>query len=314
MKSFKCVDKIRNSNGKIIGYRLSCVNGEIISIQSSVLKDKIRSGSMDVINLKLTSDGRLIDTKNTDSKEQSNNKTRSNKIDELLDFANRLVNRLGINTDIIKPFPSELGVVGVNIIGADEVIGKSTINLIITLVDDGVRLNVQNANKNSRTYKNLGTPYGFKESLNLKDGITKNTDLVDSFIRKYIDKLHKDTLKLNRAFGDNRDSTDSLLDALAIGVSKCIGANGVQEIGNREIKKHTREKEYGLVGIDNECSGLILTLSDMGEYYEFSIEVKNLRNMETSNYDKIDVKNITSIEDIQQLVDFTISWSKTVKL
>lgn len=314
MKSFKCIDKIRNSNGKIINYRLSCVNGEVISMQPSVLKDRIRSGSINVINLKLTSDGRIIDAKNTDSKKQSNNKASLNKTSELLEFANKLVDRLGINTDIIKPFPSELGVIGVNIIGADEVIGKSTINLIITLVNDGIRLNVQNANKNSRTYKNLGTPYGFKESINLKDGITKNSDLVDSFIRKYIDKLHKDTLKLNRAFGDDRDSTDSLLDALAIGVSKHIGANGVQEIDNREIKKHTREKEYGLVGIDNECSGLILTLSDMGEHYEFSIEVKNLRNMETSNYAKIDVKNITSTETIQQLVDFAISWSKTVKL
>lgn len=70
---FKCIDKFRDRQGNIIGYRLQSSSGSIFDVDSDTLKYKIKSGQSEVINLTLTSDNRLIST-------QPNNKE-DNKID-----------------------------------------------------------------------------------------------------------------------------------------------------------------------------------------------------------------------------------------
>ena len=57
----KCVQKIRNKNNTIIGYKIQDSQGNIRDISSKDLKQAIVKGTVDVINLKLTSDNRLID-------------------------------------------------------------------------------------------------------------------------------------------------------------------------------------------------------------------------------------------------------------
>lgn len=55
------IEKFRDGSGKIIGYRLQALDGSVTDIFADVVKDMIRKKELDVINLTLTSDGRLID-------------------------------------------------------------------------------------------------------------------------------------------------------------------------------------------------------------------------------------------------------------
>lgn len=56
-----CIEKIRNRNNQIIAYRLQDKQGSIKVIASNTLKDAIRHNRLEVINLKLASDNKLID-------------------------------------------------------------------------------------------------------------------------------------------------------------------------------------------------------------------------------------------------------------
>lgn len=60
-----CKQKIRNKRtNAIIGYEVEHIlSGEIRRIASDELKSLIQRGEVDVFNLKLTSDGRLVDRK-----------------------------------------------------------------------------------------------------------------------------------------------------------------------------------------------------------------------------------------------------------
>lgn len=57
----KCEMKYKDKNGKIIGYRLVDDRGNKIEYEPQILKDSIRKRILTVVNLTLTTDGRLID-------------------------------------------------------------------------------------------------------------------------------------------------------------------------------------------------------------------------------------------------------------
>ena len=59
MKTWKCVGKFKRGN-KIIGYKLMDGQGNIKEVRSNRLKDAIGAGEAMVLNLTLTSDGRLM--------------------------------------------------------------------------------------------------------------------------------------------------------------------------------------------------------------------------------------------------------------
>ena len=61
MTKCKCIAKFRNKHGRVWGYALICEDGRQISISSDQLKQDIHNKQIEVINLKLTSDGRLVD-------------------------------------------------------------------------------------------------------------------------------------------------------------------------------------------------------------------------------------------------------------
>ena len=62
----KCLDKLRNKNGQIVSYRLQDKNNEILEIIPDKLKQAIKENKIQVINLKLTSDNRLVNISNKD--------------------------------------------------------------------------------------------------------------------------------------------------------------------------------------------------------------------------------------------------------
>lgn len=61
MIACKCIAKLRDNKGKIYGYTLQDINGQKQNVQPDNLKAAIRNNNVHVINLKLTSDNRLID-------------------------------------------------------------------------------------------------------------------------------------------------------------------------------------------------------------------------------------------------------------
>ena len=57
-----CINKFRDNSGKIVGYRLQDNDDMAIQdVEASFLKDRMQRGMVKVANLKLTSDGRLVD-------------------------------------------------------------------------------------------------------------------------------------------------------------------------------------------------------------------------------------------------------------
>ena len=57
----KQLEKYKDKSGKILGYRLADTNGNQIQMQAEELKTKIKAGVLNVVNLTLTKDGRLVD-------------------------------------------------------------------------------------------------------------------------------------------------------------------------------------------------------------------------------------------------------------
>lgn len=57
----KCLDKLREPSGKIIGYRLRDMNGQEIVLQHAEVKKRLLNKSLIITNLQLSSDGRIID-------------------------------------------------------------------------------------------------------------------------------------------------------------------------------------------------------------------------------------------------------------
>ena len=67
----KCIQKFRDKNNQIYGYRLQDINGQTQDVKSENLKQAIANKQIHVVNLTLTSDGRLVDTT---EKQLQNNK------------------------------------------------------------------------------------------------------------------------------------------------------------------------------------------------------------------------------------------------
>lgn len=73
----KCIQKFRDDRGTLRGYRLQYENGQMHDVTSDALKQAIKNKQIEVVNLTLTSDNRLIDS--ATPKELSQPKAVSNK-------------------------------------------------------------------------------------------------------------------------------------------------------------------------------------------------------------------------------------------
>ncbi|MBR1453926.1 MAG: hypothetical protein IJ593_04710 [Lachnospiraceae bacterium] len=60
-----CLEKIRNKNGTIIAYKIMS-NTDVRVVNAKEIKDAIRNNKINIINLRLTSDNRLVDKGNSD--------------------------------------------------------------------------------------------------------------------------------------------------------------------------------------------------------------------------------------------------------
>ena len=62
MERCKCLGKEKDRFGNIKQYKMQFIGGVIQNVKPDILKNMIRTGQWDVINLRFTTDGRLIDT------------------------------------------------------------------------------------------------------------------------------------------------------------------------------------------------------------------------------------------------------------
>ena len=60
---FKCIDILRDEKGTILVYTLQDENGNVQNLEKGMLKPMMRQGAIQVSNLKLTRDNRIIVTK-----------------------------------------------------------------------------------------------------------------------------------------------------------------------------------------------------------------------------------------------------------
>lgn len=65
----KCIAKERDRNNKIVGYKLQDQQGNTVIIKPDALKSAIKTNRIEVINLTITSDNRLIDAQPVKQKE-----------------------------------------------------------------------------------------------------------------------------------------------------------------------------------------------------------------------------------------------------
>lgn len=61
MQKVKCIRKIRDAKGKITGYTIQNLTGETRTVDKDKLKEAVRNKQIDIVNMTLTSDNRLID-------------------------------------------------------------------------------------------------------------------------------------------------------------------------------------------------------------------------------------------------------------
>jgi len=84
----KCIQKFRDRQGKIYGYRLQDINDQIRDVEPNDLKRAIASNQIEVVNLTLISDGRLVDKKPVN--QLQNKKIMPNKVEKPQDINDKL--------------------------------------------------------------------------------------------------------------------------------------------------------------------------------------------------------------------------------
>ena len=85
---YKCERKIRDKNNNIIGYILIKSNGAREHVKPEALKQAMLNDSVRVVNLKLTSDGKLIDKNDRGEKRKENEDINSNEGNNLQNLLN----------------------------------------------------------------------------------------------------------------------------------------------------------------------------------------------------------------------------------
>ena len=75
MLQAKCIEKIRDKNNLITAYKLQDTQGNNTTISAQQLKQAIKANQINIVNLKLTSDNRLIDIQLKLNEQTKQNKT-----------------------------------------------------------------------------------------------------------------------------------------------------------------------------------------------------------------------------------------------
>ena len=174
----KCIRKNRNKQGNIIGYELIDEQGKLGYFEADALKRNILSNNIDVINLKLTSDNKLVDKK-----------------EDISDIIKKAKNSAEARENIlVKRYGRVLEDIGVDIVGAfyipyglkylrDNAIIESDMKV------DGVEITLRQLLENPESFVGRFDDYGG----GIKELATRSLT-GDFFVRIPILILHKDNI------------------------------------------------------------------------------------------------------------------------
>lgn len=85
MIDIKCINKFKDAQGRIIGYRIQDTNGTIRDVRPQELKNAIINKQVNVINLTLTSNNRIIDKTTSKAKMQTQSSRREVTAEQFID-------------------------------------------------------------------------------------------------------------------------------------------------------------------------------------------------------------------------------------
>lgn len=97
-----CINKQRDTNGKIIKYKLQGRNNSLFELTSDELKNAIRTNQLTVSNLTLTSDNRLVDS---DQMQRARDKSKSN-YSELDIMIDNMLRQAMMSDIVIRKIPT----------------------------------------------------------------------------------------------------------------------------------------------------------------------------------------------------------------
>lgn len=125
----KCIERLKDNNDKIYLYKLIDSNGNKFSLSPDILRDILRDNNVAVVNLKLTSDNRIIevkeDNKNNIQQKQKQNAKSKHTIDSIL-ITRDIIKSINKNKDL--SFKSNVNID--NIIYKAELLGNYNINKV----------------------------------------------------------------------------------------------------------------------------------------------------------------------------------------
>ena len=99
-----CTEKLRDKNGKIIAYQLKDGNNNFTTMEARQLKFNILTKRVKVLNLKLTADGRLIDTEVNETKmtDAASTNRSMEEIRKIEDNILKLFNKMAVKCNLTK--------------------------------------------------------------------------------------------------------------------------------------------------------------------------------------------------------------------
>ena len=104
-----CLEKIKNKYGQISHYKLADKNGDTITVSAQNLKDKMINYKVIVSNLKLSKDGKILDSKSINKHKVATNKLMKQRTDAVyLDMDNVNENGIVIQTIDKNGFEQEV--------------------------------------------------------------------------------------------------------------------------------------------------------------------------------------------------------------
>jgi len=136
MQKVKCVSKIRDEKGKITGYIIQSSTGGTKDVSKDKLKEAIRNGKVDIVNMTLTSDNRLVDKKvkvisDTDSIVLGSNDRRA------VEDIKQLCKTLGLQFDVSKiKKDAESGSTAITYSISDVPVGVDVVDIYISRVNN----------------------------------------------------------------------------------------------------------------------------------------------------------------------------------
>ena len=206
MIKYTCIHKIRDGKGNIVGYKLKDESGRIIQVSSRDLKNQISNGKVQVENLTLTSDGRLVDA----AEEKEKQAKQVNDIDRKILNYIEACKIIGIKPLTIEKMGEDYVIVG---------LPSNERNIQIPEFATAIRLNTKLSDNNGdNQYINKFTSFEIERILReLLNRLYKNDEnqITIEDIQKILSDEHKEIKELiNEKSADSNKILEDQIDNL----------------------------------------------------------------------------------------------------